>query len=549
MTIRRYTLACLMYVAITSLSVGAAERISDDDGAERDWEVTWSELRVEPGQMVSAQFRGLDIEPEYLRFWLDDKPLKVRFDVVETGGDVNTLADDLVVAQQFVPILEPGKYEIGLGTVDGKFGRLRQLTVVASAPKRDKELIAETLAIGFRLIARDIAAVSRPGNAGFRYYSERAIQDSTTESLQRKLETLVENVPNTIREEYAALPIEYEARIQAMLVNMQILPALEQLLEQEKPEHVSWIEAKTRYLLYVEMNTLVLYEFGQRFELLRSAIDRLSTTDSAPLGETLRGLASLWDLFKQTKLDLLAYLEKEGRDDDGDDPRDTPPPLIFGEEIDDEASCRVKVQCHWGVAVGPISGWLSKVLIGQRHCAFYTRIDSDPQPKLGHHIQGSLHTAKIETRSFNTDAGFLELQSDYWDHWDSYTTTVDHCALAQCLRGKVVEFDAITERPYKAFADGKHPTTLVHSNSSSFIGALVDSCAVPSPTPTLGNISARPLVRTDYKQGFAGWHYWERAKPPAEFWKQVSSAKTPPTIHPYSPGWLIALQFKLWWYT
>lgn len=559
MTIHKFTrtihnlailaLAVPMCLAIAPLSVRAAVKPSDAYGANGAWQVTWSELQVEPGQMVSAQFRGLDFAPENLRFWLNGEPVKVRFDVVETGGQVDTLADDLVVAQQFIPILEPGKYEIALGNEDVILARPQLLTVALGEPKRDSEQIAETLAVGFRLIARDIAAVSRPGKGGFNYYSERAFRSSTAENLHNRLETLIEVLPGVIREEYAALPGEYAAGIQAMLVNMQIVPALEELLEQRAPGKVSWTEANRRYLLYVEMNTLVLHEFGQRFELLRWAIDHLPERDPAMLGNTLRELASLWDLFKETKEDLLAYLEEVGFGDDGDDPRDTPPPIIFGEEIDKEDSCRVKIQCHWGAARGPITGWISKALVGQRHCAFYTRIDSEGQPMLGHHIQGSLFTVRIETKIFSSDAGFLELQSDYWDHWDSYSAPIDSCALATCLRGMVNEFDAIRERPYKAFADGKHFTTAVHSNSSSFIGALVDSCTVPSPTPTLGNSSNRPLVRRDYKEGFAGWHYWERAKPPAEFWKQVSSAKTPPTIHPYSPNWLIQLQYKLWWNT
>lgn len=543
------TLVIPMCIAFAPLSVRAAEKLSDAYGAERDWEVTWSELRIEPGQMVSAQFRGLDIEPENLRFWLNGEPLKVRFDVVETGGQVDTLADDLVVAQQFIPILEPEEYEIALGNAEGIFSRPQRLTVVLGEPKRGREQIAETLAVGFRLIARDIAAVSHPGKAGFNYYSERAFQSATVNDLHRKLETLIETVPSLIREEYASLPSEQEAGIQAMLVNMQIVPALEQLLEPGKPGKVSWIEAKRRYLLYVEMNTLVLHEFGQRFELLRWAIEHLGERDPLPLENSLRELAALWDLFRETKEDLWAYLQEVGNEDDGDDPRDTPPPLMFGEEIDKKLSCRVKVQCHWGAATGPITGWLSKTLIGQRHCAFYTRIDSDPQPMLGHHIQGSLFTVRIETKIFSSDAGFSELQSDYWDHWDSDSAPIDSCPLAICLRGKVAEFDAIRERPYKAFADGMDRTTSVHSNSSSFIGALVDSCAVPSPTPALGNLAWGSLIRMDFHQGFAGWHYWQRAKPPAEFWKQVSSAKTPPTIYPYSPNWFNQLQFKLWWNT
>lgn len=561
MTNRGFNFTILMPILIIAFLLYGAEGILQNGYAQSKADITWSELRVEPGQMVSASFRGLTVKPEDLRFWIDGNPIKIRFDVVQTGGNANTLEDDLVVAQQFIPIIEPGEYKISLGTQEKETSEPQILTILPTIPKHEKELVAEVLAVGLRLIARDIAAVSRSGNAGFHYYQEQAINPSATESLHSELSNFIESAPHSIRKEYTALSKEHEAGIQAMLVNMQILPALEQLFGREKIEHGSSLDPHTKYLLYVEMNSLVLHEFGERFSLLQSAINRLNEKDGIlqfyskgilvremPLERTLEDISPLWEVLKKTKIDLLSYLEKNGPESDGDDPRDTPRPMIYGEEINGEDSCRVKVQCHWALARGPRTGWLSKILLRQRHCAFYTRINAAPQPMLGHHIKSSPFTAQIETLPFSSDAGFYEKQSDYWDLWDSYKVPANSCALAQCLRNKSSEYDIFTERPYKAFTDGQKYTTSVHSNSSSFIGAMVESCSIPSPKPGFGNISTTPLIRMDYTEGFVGWHYWQRAEPPVEFWKQVSSAKTPPTIHPYSPKWLIELHFKLWWY-
>lgn len=505
-------------------------------------DVVWSDLEVEPGQIVSVQFVGLTTKPEDLRFWINGKSFKVAFEVVETAGKVDTLSDDLVVAFQYIPILIPGEYGIGIGNLEGSFIEPQALTVIPVEPKYEKKQVAETLATGFRLIARDIAGASRKGKAGFGYYSEKALRPATISSFNDELKVMIEDMPSLIRKDYGVLPRRQETQIQAMLVNMDILPALEQILNGKQPETIPWIDPKEKYLMYIDINTSALYAFGERFKLLELAISYSAERDQRALRDMLGGLEPLWVLLKNTKIDLLEYSRKYPEEDDGDDPRDTPPPTIYGEEIDAEDMCRVKVQCHWGLASGAVSAWLSKKIIGQRHCAIFTRIDTAQPVRMGHHIQGNGFTGHIETSQFQSDAGYKEIYPDYWDHWDSFSNPVNSCPIAECLRAKTSQYDTtFRDRPYKGMADGNSATRAVHPNSTSYIGAMVDSCSVPSPTPRIGVMHYNPLFRWDFKQGFTGWHYWKRAEPPVEYWQTVSSAKRR-TGFSYTK-----LGYWLWW--
>lgn len=216
---------------------------------------------------------------------------------------------------------------------------------------------------------------------------------------------------------------------------------------------------------------------------------------------------------------------------DKKDPRDEPPPVLYGEEIDYQLACRVKIQWHWAAAIddeGLFSGVGPGMLLQQKHFGVFTRISDDPAPRLGHHIQGKgligTKSGVLVQEGFLSDEGFREIWADYIDLYDSateqpYKSEEEICAMARCLRRESAAYGALGPRPYTTLAD----YTMIflterHPNSSSFVGAIVEACGVPCARP-------RDTVSFEYVDHSIGWHYWKRARDRGKGdWKHLHSA-------------------------
>ncbi len=217
-------------------------------------------------------------------------------------------------------------------------------------------------------------------------------------------------------------------------------------------------------------------------------------------------------------------VDVDNLDDDGDDPRDTPPPNFYGEEIDGEQICRTKLQCHNAMqfvrAWGPNLPGLT-VLADVRHCGWYTFIpDADPS-RIGFHIQSgdSLSKGRLQALVFFSDRGFQELSITYrFTPYDSQPTDNSRsCEIARCIRRNSWAYGARGDRDYQAL-DQLRP------NSNSYIGAMARRCSITS--------NEFPVANSDGK--YPGWNYWRNTGPNVRRpdWLRVQRYSTGPSDRP-----------------
>ena len=195
---------------------------------------------------------------------------------------------------------------------------------------------------------------------------------------------------------------------------------------------------------------------------------------------------------------LPGFPTKERRD--SDDPRDAPPPEIFGEEIEGQ-SCRVKLQCRWAV---PVSrrlaglGWFRN----SYHCGWYTFIPSAEPKRIGFHLTGpwfadfgESRTGWVEAWTFTSDRGWEEFSLTFrFLEYDSQRDGhPDACEAARCLRRESWAYAAWGERPYEVMGQ-RLP------NSNSFLGAVADRCGLTMP----------PLPQFPAEGQVPGWFYWRK---------------------------------------
>lgn len=207
-------------------------------------------------------------------------------------------------------------------------------------------------------------------------------------------------------------------------------------------------------------------------------------------------------------------LDDAGTPDGGTDPRDEPPPTIFGEELDGGVICRVKLQCQYATQMhrswmqspaGVLFGFsFNGHVLGYFHCGWYTFIpDAAQYQRLGFDVQAVDFgtrglSGRTYARVFNSDQGFKELSVTFqFEPYDSQP--VDNgrsCEIANCVRRSSWTYAALGDRPYDMFP-GDEP------NSNSFIGAIAKRCAITDPD--------FPPAADDGK--YPGWNYWRDTGP------------------------------------
>lgn len=73
--------------------------------------------------------------------------------------------------------------------------------------------------------------------------------------------------------------------------------------------------------MYLDSNSLVLDEMGQRFALFKWALGH-SGADPGSIQKSIASLDPLWDLFRRFKADLFEFVDNTEREPDGTDPRE-----------------------------------------------------------------------------------------------------------------------------------------------------------------------------------------------------------------------------------
>lgn len=195
--------------------------------------------------------------------------------------------------------------------------------------------------------------------------------------------------------------------------------------------------------------------------------------------------------------------DKDNLDETGDDPRDTPPPNFYGEEVDGEQICRVILQCQNALQIartwGPSLPGLT-VIADIRHCGWYTYIPDAEPKRIGFHIQpgDSLNKGRLQALTFFSDRGFKELSITYrFAPYDSQPRDNNRaCKIARCIRLNSWAYGVKGDRDYQAFNQ-------LRPNSNSFIGAIAKRCS----------ISSRNFPSSSSDGKYPGWNYWRRTGP------------------------------------
>ena len=229
-------------------------------------------------------------------------------------------------------------------------------------------------------------------------------------------------------------------------------------------------------------------------------LHNLTYKEDPRAGRIVKGIFRILDGFR-TRTRERPKIFDAFDDEKGDDPRDAPPPNLFGEEIDSQ-TCRVKLQCRWGLStqyytlVAP--GFATQI----KHCGYFTYIPSATPKRLGTHIQpgtggspgsGALVDSHVQGLIFISDRGFQEHSWAYkFVPYDVQGAA--ECRRATCVRAIFWEYSLRDARPYNAFAWGK-------PNSNSFIGAVRNDCGITG-LPMVGDGKYKGLT---YWRGLPVW--------------------------------------------
>jgi len=283
----------------------------------------------------------------------------------------------------------------------------------------------------------------------------------------------------------------------------------------EQLEKLSLAEGLPEQALAISIDSImgIHKKNGIRKQNIKFRVPRLSPGPKGGWGGVFRRALGLGDKGKtRTRPVPWKPWGLDTRPNDGDDPRDTPPPEIFGEEIDTDMVCRVKIQCRWATAKLYYPPVASVISIRNKHCGYFTYIPGAGVERLGTHVQpgvgtgthgGSLLNGHVEALVFQSDRGFQELSWSYkFLPYDNVRDNSDNkppvCAMAKCIRENSWKYHLLDARPYTPFGSDK-------PNSNSFIGAMKKACNVPA-----SNLPTYVRGGGDQEGNYAGLHYWDK---------------------------------------
>lgn len=226
-------------------------------------------------------------------------------------------------------------------------------------------------------------------------------------------------------------------------------------------------------------------------------LHNLTYKEDTRAGHFVKGIFRILDGFRDPIAEPPYKIFSAFDDEEGDDPRDTPPPNLYGEEIDSQ-TCRVKLQCRWGMSTQYYTAIAPGFLYGAKHCGYFTYIPSATPERLGTHVQpgtggspasGSFLNGHVQGLIFISDRGFQEYSWAY--KFVPYDVQgKDACDIATCVRRISWDYSLRDARPYNALAWRK-------PNSNSFIGVVRDHC----------DITGLPVAGDGQYKGLTYWRF------------------------------------------